>query len=89
MVFTRLRGGPRSVGELARGMDVTRSAVSQHLGVLKLANLVSDQPDGTRRIYSVDQAGIHALRHWLDEFWDEALASFQAAAESEAAKERT
>lgn len=87
-VFSRLRGGARSVGEIAAGVAVSRPAVSQHLKVLKDARLVVDRAEGTRRVYSVDPRGVRALRKWLDGFWDEALDAFKAAAETEAAKER-
>jgi DNA-binding transcriptional ArsR family regulator len=80
----RLRSGPLPVGAIARGMAVSRPAVSQHLRVLKEAGLVSDRPDGTRRIYHIDPHGLAALRRYLDQFWDEALASFQAEAEKSA-----
>jgi DNA-binding transcriptional ArsR family regulator len=88
-VFARLRSGARSVGEIAAGMDVTRPAVSQHLKVLKAARLVVDRAEGTRRLYAVDPRGIAAVRDWLDGFWDDALAAFKAAAEREAARERS
>lgn len=87
-IFKRLRGGPRSVGQLAEGMEVSRPAVSQHLRVLKEARLVTDRAEGTRRLYAVDSRGVEALRNWLDGFWDEALEAFKSAAEQEAAKER-
>jgi DNA-binding transcriptional ArsR family regulator len=83
-VFKRLRGGARSVGEIADGMDVSRPAVSQHLRVLKAARLVTDRAEGTRRLYAVDKQGLDALRGWLDRFWGEALAAFKEAAEREA-----
>jgi len=88
-VFERLRGGPRSVGAIARGLPVSRPAVSQHLKVLKEAGLVTDRPEGTRRVYYIDPDGLGALRAWLDQFWDEALANFQAEVEgnTEAMKE--
>jgi DNA-binding transcriptional ArsR family regulator len=88
LIFKRLRGGARSVGQLAKGMDVSRPAVSQHLRVLKDARLVTDRAEGTRRLYAVDSRGVEALRDWLDGFWDEALGAFKSAAEQEAAKER-
>jgi DNA-binding transcriptional ArsR family regulator len=88
LVFKRLRGGARSVAEIATGMDVSRPAVSQHLKVLKAARLVVDRAEGTRRFYAVDARGIEALRGWLDRVWDEALAAFKAAAEREATKEK-
>jgi len=87
-IFKRLRGGARSVGQLAHGMDVSRPAVSQHLRVLKDARLVTDRAEGTRRLYAVDTRGVEALRNWLDGFWDEALSAFKSAAEQEAANER-
>jgi DNA-binding transcriptional ArsR family regulator len=87
-VLKRLRAGARAVGEIADGMDVSRPAVSQHLKILKAARLVTDRAEGTRRLYAVDPRGVEALRKWLDGFWDEALMSYKAAAEREAAKER-
>src|SRR5271166_1523251 len=77
-VFERLRSGPKAVGAIARGMPVSRPAVSQHLKVLKKAGLVTDRPEGTRRVYYIDPQGLGALRTWLDQFWDQALAAFQA-----------
>ncbi|MGO8920967.1 MAG: ArsR/SmtB family transcription factor [Stellaceae bacterium] len=83
-VFERLRQGPQSVAGLARGLPVSRPAVSQHLKVLKEAGLVADEPDGTRRVYRIDPKGLAAIRQWLDGVWDEALAAFSAAAEAAA-----
>jgi DNA-binding transcriptional ArsR family regulator len=80
-VFERLKSGPRPVGAIARGMPVSRPAVSQHLKALKEAGLVADRPEGTRRVYFIDPHGLGALRKWLDQFWDEALAAFQAEVE--------
>jgi len=80
-VFERLKSGPLAVGEIARGMPVSRPAVSQHLKVLKVAGLVADQPEGTRRVYYIDPHGLGALRSWLDQFWDQALAALQAEVE--------
>jgi DNA-binding transcriptional ArsR family regulator len=77
-VFEHLRAGPRAVGEIASDMPVSRPAVSQHLKVLKLAGLVADRAEGTRRVYYIDPNGLGALRKWLDQFWDQALAAFQA-----------
>jgi DNA-binding transcriptional ArsR family regulator len=87
-VLKRLRGGARSVGEIAEGMEVSRPAVSQHLKILMTARLVTVHAEGTRRVYAVDRRGIESLRKWLEGFWDEALTAFKAAAEREAAKER-
>jgi DNA-binding transcriptional ArsR family regulator len=77
----RLRAGPKAVGEIAHAMPVSRPAVSQHLKVLKEAGLVTDRSEGTRRVYYLDPNGLAVLRAWLDRFWDEALAAFQAEVE--------
>jgi DNA-binding transcriptional ArsR family regulator len=69
-------------------MGVTRSAVSQHLQVLKAAGLVVVRADATRRLYQVDRRGVDALRRWLDGFWDETLGAFKEAAERAATKAR-
>ncbi|HEU4449372.1 MAG TPA: metalloregulator ArsR/SmtB family transcription factor [Gaiellaceae bacterium] len=82
-VFETLREGPRSVGELARGLPVSRPAVSQHLRVLKRAGLVRERHVGTRNYYSVDGEGLVELRDYFERFWDEALAAFKNAAERE------
>lgn len=82
-VFETLRDGPRSVGDLARGLPVSRPAVSQHLRVLKRAGLVSERRVGTRNFYSVDGDGLAELRDYFEGFWDEALAAFKEAAERE------
>jgi DNA-binding transcriptional ArsR family regulator len=82
-IMERLRGGPRPVGEIAAGLPVSRPAVSQHLRVLKEAGLVTERKDGTRRIYRIEPTALADLRAYLDSFWDQALAGFKAAAESE------
>lgn len=81
-VLELLRSGPRSVGELAAELPVSRPAVSQHLRVLERASLVTHRRQGTRHLYEVDTAGVGALRTWVDGFWDEALARFKAVAET-------
>lgn len=82
-IFEQLRKGPRAVGEIADELPVSRPAVSQHLRVLKEAGLVTERRNGTRRIYRVDPDGLAGLRAYFDEFWNEALAAFAAAAETE------
>jgi DNA-binding transcriptional ArsR family regulator len=81
-IFELLRSGPRSVGELAGDLPVSRPAVSQHLRVLEEANLVTHRKNGTRHLYELDSAGVVVLRDWVDGFWNEALARFKAAAET-------
>jgi len=86
-VFERLRGGPRPVVEIARGLPVSRPAVSQHLRVLKEAGLVRERREGTRNFYSVDGDGLAELREYFENFWEEALAAFKEAAEKGATDE--
>jgi DNA-binding transcriptional ArsR family regulator len=86
-VFERLAAGPRSVGELAQGLPVSRPAVSQHLKVLKGAGLVTDRPEGARRVYQIDPQGLGQIRAWLDRFWDQALEAFKAEVEKDEQEE--
>jgi DNA-binding transcriptional ArsR family regulator len=86
-VFERLRGGPRPVVEIARGLPVSRPAVSQHLRVLKEAGLVRERREGTRNFYSVDGDALAELSEYFENFWEEALAAFKEAAEKGAANE--
>jgi DNA-binding transcriptional ArsR family regulator len=81
-VFERLRAGPLPVVEIARGLPVSRPAVSQHLRVLKDAGLVSDRADGNRRLYQVETPALAELRRYLEGFWDEVLEAYRRAAEA-------
>jgi DNA-binding transcriptional ArsR family regulator len=86
-IFERVTRRPCAVGELARGLPVSRPAVSQHLKVLKQAGLVSDRPVGNRRIYEVNRDGLSKLRADLDQFWSSALAAYKVAAEQRSEQE--
>jgi DNA-binding transcriptional ArsR family regulator len=81
-LITRLAEGPQAVGELAAGLPVSRSAVSQHLKILKDAGLVEDTAVGTRRIYRLNPVALAALRDQLDTYWQRALAGYAEAAEA-------
>ena len=87
-VFERVAARPASVGELARGLPVSRPAVSQHLKVLEAAGLVRKTAAGTRRIYRLDPRGIGAMRDWLDAHWSAALAAFRDFADEIGDEER-
>jgi DNA-binding transcriptional ArsR family regulator len=76
-IVDRLRRGPVSVGKLAEEFPVSRPAISQHLRVLKQADLVIDQAEGTRRVYQLNPQGFESLRVYFDQFWSSALAAFQ------------
>ncbi len=76
-IVLKLAEAPQAVGALAETLPVSRPAVSQHLKVLKDAGLVSEHPEGTRRVYALNEAGLIALRDQLDTFWDRTLAGFR------------
>lgn len=82
-VFERLRHGPRAAGDLAEGLPVSRSAVSQHLGVLLEVGLVTQRREGTRRLYRVDPDGLGALRAYFDDLWGAALEAAAGLAEED------
>jgi DNA-binding transcriptional ArsR family regulator len=62
-----------AAGEIAAAFEVTRTAVSQHLTVLKDAGLLSERREGTRRLYRARPEGLAGLRQFLDELWGSAL----------------
>ncbi len=72
--------GGRSVQELADALPISRPAVSRHLRLLKRAGLVREEPVGTRRIYSLHDEGIEAVRAYLEGVWGEAAARFSLVA---------
>jgi DNA-binding transcriptional ArsR family regulator len=80
-IVSRLAQGPLAVGQLAAELPVSRSAVSQHLKVLKDAGLVSERAAGTRRVYRLNPTAVAALRDQLDTFWQRALAGYADVAE--------
>lgn len=73
-LLEELRRGPKTVSELSKGLPISRPAVSQHLKVLLDAKLVSAEPKGTSRIYSIDEFGFMHLNIWLDQFWSDETA---------------
>jgi DNA-binding transcriptional ArsR family regulator len=79
-ILERLRAGPQPVVEIARGLEVGRPAVSQHLKVLKNAGLVVDEAAGTRRLYRIDPTGLADLEAYVRSFWSTAMSRYEAAA---------
>ncbi len=77
-----LRGGDRSVRELADELPISRPAVSRHLRLLKEAGLVTDRAEGTRRLYRLHDVGLEAVRAYLELVWGDAAARFRIAAEN-------
>jgi DNA-binding transcriptional ArsR family regulator len=88
-ILRLLRRCERSAGEIHRALgDVTFGAVSQHLGVLEQAGLVSARREGRSRFYATRSQGLQPLREWLDEMWGDALALLKEQAEAEERGER-
>ncbi len=75
-IVERLARRPMSVREITEGMAISQPAVSQHLDVLKKAELVQVRAEGARNIYSIDPRGLGVIRAWLDRHWAEALDNY-------------
>ncbi|MEL7180735.1 MAG: metalloregulator ArsR/SmtB family transcription factor [Pseudomonadota bacterium] len=84
VIIDRLRSGALPVGAIAKGMTISRPAVSQHLRVLSDAGLLTVTPVGNRRVYAIAPEGVAGLRAYLDTLWDDALAAFARAAQEKA-----
>ena len=82
------KNGPLPVGELAREFPMSRPAISQHLRVLKRANLVTDRAEGARRVYAVNPEALASLRRYFERFWTEALVAFKRRVEPNAKRSR-
>lgn len=87
-ILRLVRDGEMTAGDIASHFDVTRSAVSQHLRVLKDAGLLNERREGTRRIYRIRPGGMDDLRAFIGEFWDGGLAMLKRAAETEEGRRR-
>ena len=72
-----------AAGEIAAAFDVTRTAVSQHLTVLKNAGLLSERRLGTRRLYRARPEGLDGLRRFLDDMWASSLDTARRLVEAE------
>jgi DNA-binding transcriptional ArsR family regulator len=87
-ILALIRDRELSAGEIASGFEVTRPAISQHLGVLKEAGLVSERREGTRRFYRARPEGLQELKEFLDGFWTFALQQLKREAEAEERNKR-
>ena len=83
-----IRDRELSAGQIAAGFEVSRPAISQHLGVLKEAGLVSERREGTRRFYRARPDGLTELREFLEGFWTFSLAQLKREAEAEERQQR-
>lgn len=82
-ILRHLGEGELSAGEVAAHFDVSRPAISQHLGVLREAGLVAERREGAKRIYAAVPERVSELRAYLEQFWSERLGAVKAAAEAE------
>jgi DNA-binding transcriptional ArsR family regulator len=82
-ILARLLNGPLSVQKIADELPVSRPAISQHLRILKEANLVIDQAQGNRRVYQIRPEGFETLREYFEQFWRLALDAFKKKVEEE------
>jgi DNA-binding transcriptional ArsR family regulator len=72
-----------AAGQIAAAFDVTRTAVSQHLTVLRNAGLLTERRDGTRRLYRARPEGLAGLRAFLDDMWASSLDTARRLVEAE------
>ena len=83
-ILRLLSDGDRPVAQIASELPISRPAVSRHLRLLKEAGLVSERPDGTRRIYRLEAGGMTVVQEYLQTVWGEATARFRLLAENTA-----
>ena len=81
-ILRLLSHGDKPVREIADALPISRPAVSRHLRLLKDAGMVSEQPDGTRRIYHLRDEGMEAVRTYLEGVWGQAAGRFRLVAEN-------
>ena len=81
-ILRLLSAGDKPVHEIAASLPISRPAVSRHLRLLKDAGMVSEQPDGTRRIYHLRDEGMEAVRAYLEGVWGQAAGRFRLVAEN-------
>jgi DNA-binding transcriptional ArsR family regulator len=81
-ILRLLSGGDKPVREIADAMTISRPAVSRHLRLLKDAGMVTEEARGTRRIYHLQEQGLHAVQAYLEGIWGEAAVRFRLLAEN-------
>ncbi len=87
-ILELVRDRELTAGAIASGFDVTRPAISQHLGVLKEAGLVTERREGTKRFYRARPEGLKDLKEFLEGFWTFHLDQLKREAEAEERKKR-
>jgi DNA-binding transcriptional ArsR family regulator len=69
-------------GQIAASFPLTQQAVSQHIGVLRQAGLLTERREGTRRLYALNHQALEPVRELLSEFWPDALSRLKKAVET-------
>ncbi|MGA2765054.1 MAG: metalloregulator ArsR/SmtB family transcription factor [Spirochaetia bacterium] len=87
-ILRLLRGTELPATKIAGQFPTTRSAISQHLRVLKHAGLLHERRAGTQRLYSIRPEGFQGLRELLDMFWDVKIGRLKTEVEREARSKR-
>ena len=90
-ILMRLRRGPRGVGDLTQGFDISRPAVSEHLQVLRKARLIREEPRGRERYYHLDPRPLSEVEAWLEAFeryWKQRLVALEAVLDEQTEKKR-
>ena len=75
-ILVSLGGGPRNVNEICSDFRISQPSVSAHLEILREVGLVSVQPEGRHRLYSLDAAPLGEVGDWLsffERFWKQKL----------------
>ena len=90
-ILMRLRRGPRGVGDLTQGFDISRPAVSEHLQVLRKARLIREEPRGRERYYHLDPRPLSEVETWLEAFeryWKQRMVALEAVLDEQTEKKR-
>ncbi len=90
-ILMRLRRGPRGVGDLTQGFDISRPAVSEHLQVLRKARLIREEPRGRERYYHLDPRPLSEVEAWLEAFeryWKQRMVALEAVLDEQTEKKR-
>lgn len=82
-ILRLVKNEPRAVGEIAEHFSISQQAVSQHLRVLKEADLVVEARAGTRRLYAVRPDGLRGVRQFVEELWPAGLARLKDVVEAD------
>lgn len=81
-ILRLLSDGDKPVRDIAAALPISRPAVSRHLRLLKEAGMVTEQAQGTRRIYHLRDEGMHAVQAYLERVWGDAARRFRLMAEN-------